>query len=445
MKPKPFTEGAIHSLFLKSSVPMVIGLLANLLVQSFDIWLIAKLPSDALVAMGYIFPVVMLFIYIAIAISAGVASVLARWSSQLSQKGLHSRLVITQGVGLIASSLLVLFCLIILPLYPMIMGIEQHIAPLVNHYLSVYFINGWLTFIGMVGLSSLRALGLPNIQGWSMLLAALVQAVLAPICIFVFEWGLQGSAWAGVIAKSLPVFIAYFYLHKAFRLFAFKLIDFTKEQILKTTKSTLHIAIPAMLNNLFIPIASFITTHLVATLGEAQVAAFAIAAHIEPVFLLVFHALSAILAPYMGQNLMANRLSRVDQGLIISRNFCFITGLLLALVLFSLAPFLASLFTSTPEIQAYLTLYLRIVPVSYGFSGVVILVNASFNGIGQPMPAMVISALRAFLLYFPIALFASIHYAFVGVFVAYSVINVLCAFLAYYWFKQRIRQISLKR
>lgn len=440
MKPKPFTEGAIHSLFLKSSIPMVIGLLANLLVQSYDIWLIAKLPSEALVAMGYIFPVVMLFIYIAIAISAGVASVLSRWSASLPESELHIRIFITQCLGGIVSALLVLLCLTLLPLYIVVMGLGPSIGSLVTNYLHVFFINGWLTFIGMVGLSSLRALGLPNIQGWSMLVAALVQAVLAPIFIFSLDWGIQGSAWAGVAAKSLPVFIAFFYLHKVFHLFSVRVDSLSTKVFKATTKSTFHIAIPAMLNNLFIPIAAFITTKLVARLGDPQVAAYAIAAHLEPVFLLVFHALSAILAPYMGQNLTANHLSRVNQGLIISRNFCFFVGLALALALFFLAPFIAGLFTSEPQIKAYLTLYLRIVPMSYGFSGVVILVNASFNGIGQPIPAMVISALRAILLYLPIALFASIHFAFIGIFVAYSVINVFCAFLAYYWFKQHLHQ-----
>ncbi len=68
-------------------------------------------------------------------------------------------------------------------------------------------------------------------------------------------------------------------------------------------------------------------------------------------------------------------------------------------------------------------------------------INASFNGLGKPMPGVVVSLMRTIILYVPLALVAEHYYGMVGIFAAYTVANVFTGFVAYAWAKKTVRSL----
>ena len=83
--------------------------------------------------------------------------------------------------------------------------------------------------------------------------------------------------------------------------------------------------------------------------------------------------------------------------------------------------------------------YLWIMCVSYGGYGVVMSVCAGFNGVGYPMPGVVISTLRALVLFLPLALLGQGLFGLNGIFLASALANVLVGVLAWLWFGRNIR------
>jgi len=79
------------------------------------------------------------------------------------------------------------------------------------------------------------------------------------------------------------------------------------------------------------------------------------------------------------------------------------------------------------------TLFLWIAPLSYGAYGMVMVMNASFNGMGRPLPAVVVSLSRMALIYVPLALLGNYLFAIPGIFAAYAVANIVTGFAAYAW------------
>jgi Na+-driven multidrug efflux pump len=79
------------------------------------------------------------------------------------------------------------------------------------------------------------------------------------------------------------------------------------------------------------------------------------------------------------------------------------------------------------------TLFLWIVPISYGTYGMVMVMNASFNGLGKPMPAVWISVARILVLYVPLAFIGLKFYGLVGIFAAYAIANIVSGIGAYAW------------
>ena len=69
----------------------------------------------------------------------------------------------------------------------------------------------------------------------------------------------------------------------------------------------LHVGIPAAATNTIIPIATAIITAMLAKYGPEAVAGFGVASRIESVVLVMFYSLSAIIGPFVGQNLSAKK------------------------------------------------------------------------------------------------------------------------------------------
>ena len=104
-----------------------------------------------------------------------------------------------------------------------------------------------------------------------------------------------------------------------------------------------------------------------------------------------------------------------------------------------LAPYLSRLFSDDPQVVGVTTTYLRIVPWSYGAAGIIMVSNAAFNGIGKPLPAVVISVGRALILYVPLAYAASHFCAVPGIFAAACFSDLLSGIIAYSWFRHSCR------
>ncbi|MEX0824047.1 MAG: MATE family efflux transporter, partial [Woeseia sp.] len=101
--------------------------------------------------------------------------------------------------------------------------------------------------------------------------------------------------------------------------------------------------------------------------------------------------------------------------------------------------FLPSLFSDNPDVTGVATLFLLIAPVSYGAYGMVMVMNASFNGMGKPLPAVVVSVSRMALLYVPLALIGNYFFEVAGIFAAYAVANIVTGFVSYAWARASIQ------
>jgi len=99
------------------------------------------------------------------------------------------------------------------------------------------------------------------------------------------------------------------------------------------------------------------------------------------------------------------------------------------------------LFNNNQEVIAIASTYLWLVPISYGMAGIIQVANSAFNALGRPMPAVIITVLRMFLLYIPLAYLGSRWLGTTGIFIAATVSNLLIGIGAYYW----SRRASLSR
>jgi putative MATE family efflux protein len=313
--------------------------------------------------------------------------------------------------------------------------------PLIAGYMTILYIGVPFVVVGMVGMSSMRATGDTRLPSRLMVIASVLNMILDPILIFgigpIPAMGLNGAAMAALLARA-SIFAGTLY----FMRYRLDLLSFNRPdpgELRKSWIDILHVGIPAAGTNAIIPIATAVITAMLAGYGPEAVAGFGVASRIESVTLVLFYAMSAIIGPFVGQNVSAGRADRIIEALRLCLLFCLGSGLLIAVLLAAMSGFLPGLFTDNSSVTDVAQLFLWIAPISYGAYGVVMVMNASFNGIGSPMPAVAISVGRMGVIYVPVALFLNQFYGVAGIFAAYAIANIVTGAISYIWARSAVQ------
>ena len=185
------------------------------------------------------------------------------------------------------------------------------------------------------------------------------------------------------------------------------------------------------------PIASAIMTAIAATYGESVVAGFGVGSRIESIACLVVLALSMTLPPFISQNFGAGHMHRVKHAYQTSIKFVLFWQVLIYLVLIIAAPWVASAFAKEQKVADIIVLFIWILPLGYGFQGVIILTNSSFNALHKPLVALLLSFIRLFICYVPLASLGSYFYGLHGFFIGALMGNLVMAVISFRLFSKQ--------
>lgn len=440
--PATLTEGRVSEQLKTLALPLVWGLMATMSLNAIETFFIAQLGREPLAALSFTFPIIMVLTSLGIGLGAGTSSAVARAIGEGDSS--KARRLATDAMSLtfiISASVCLLGWLTLEPLF-LALGATPDLIPLIRSYMAIWYFSAPCLMVPMVCLSALRAMGMSQVQGYLMGGAALLNVLLDPILIFgLFGFpalGLQGAALATLITRALMLIVALYILHARVHMLVNPFLPW--EKLKKSWMTIVEVGVPAMVANVIIPFASAIVVAMVAAYGTDAVAALGIAMRIEPLALIVFYALSGVVGPFFGQNFGAGKLERLYEALRVLTVFCLVFGVLLAVVLGFLGAEIAGLFGDHAEVVTITATYLMIVPISYGAYGLVMAVNAAFNGLGRPWPAMMISAGRVLYVYLPLAWLGQHWWGMTGLFVATALANLLLGLWAWLWLRKHIHQ-----
>jgi putative MATE family efflux protein len=437
------TEGSVGRHLVNMSLPMLFGI-TTMMAQAFiDTWFLGQVGDRALAAYSFGFPILMIVTSVAIGLGAGTSSVVARAlgaddharARRLSTDSLILSLIISVVLAAVGM-------LTIDPLFTAL-GAPADMMPMIRPFMMILYSAVPFIMLGMVGTASMRATGDTLLPGKLMIGAAILNVVLDPIFIFglgpVPALGLNGAAIAGLLSRAAFFVVGTYYLRYRLDLVTFGRPE--RAELRQSWKDVLHVGLPAAGTNVIVPMGLALVTAMIADFGPKAVAGFGVASRIESLVLVPYYALSAIIGPFVGQNLSALREERIQLSLRLSAAFCVVSGLVIAAVLALASGFLPRLFSDSPEVIEVTRTFLWIAPLGYATYGIVMFVNASFNGLGKPLPGVAVSVMRIVVLYIPLALIGKALFGIVGIFVAYTLANLLSGITAYVWARVVVRRL----
>jgi Na+-driven multidrug efflux pump len=285
----------------------------------------------------------------------------------------------------------------------------------------------------MVGNNAIRASGDTKTPAIIMTTAAGINIIFDPLLIFGIgpfpRLEIAGAAAATVFARATTLIVSLYVLYRRKGMITLEMPHL--REVLQSWKRMLYIGIPAASTRIIIPLATGVITKILSAYGPKTVAGYGVASRIEFFLLTVILALSAVLAPFVGQNWGAGKHGRVRNAIKFSRHFSLVYGAVLIGVLFIIAQPLARVFNKDATVVATITSYLRIVPLGYSLQGVLMLSVSAMNVLNRPLHAAAISIVQMFVLYIPLALLGSTLFGVRGVYGALAVAYTLAGVAAH--------------
>ncbi|MEO1590338.1 MAG: MATE family efflux transporter [Cyanobacteria bacterium J06632_22] len=432
---QPLTSGPIAPRLLKLTLPMVWGVFAIVAFNLADTYYVGQLGTEQLAAMSFTFPVVMTLGSLAFGLGVGTSSIIARAIGQGDPSRVQRFTTNSLTLGITAVALLSgMGLLTIDPLFRAL-GAGPDVLPYVREYMQIWYFGMVFLVVPMIGNSAIRASGDTGTPSLIMTISAGFNILLDPLLIFGLlgfpEMGLTGAAWATVIARAVTLVAALLVLKFKAHMISSHFPDV--QETLWCWRDILYVGLPAAGTSMINPISIGVITSLLAVHGATAVAGFGVASRVESFAMIVLMALSASIGPFVGQNWGAEKFDRVRQSLQLSFGFCLLWGLLTAAVLALMGQWIAPLFNGDEAVVAIATRYLYIVPLSYGTAGIIQVTSSALNALGRPLPAVVMTVLRMFVLYIPLAYLGSLWLGPLGIFLAATVSNLVVGAGAYWW------------
>jgi len=415
------------------TVPMVFGMIAVLMFNLVDTFFISQLGTDSLAAISFTFPVTFGVNCITMGIGIGLSTNIAR----LLGKGEMKHAACFTSHSLLLALLLISFASLfglftVEPLFKLL-GAEDKLIPLIKDYMLIWYITIPLLVIPMAGNSAIRATGDTKTPAKIMVVSGIINGVLDPLLIFGYgpfpELGIQGAAIASGISWFAALICSLYLLIKREKLLALPKVL----HIVNDWKQVLKIGTPAGISTAMTPISGAVLMMLLAKHGTAAVAAYGAAQRIESILLLVIISLTSALTPFMAQNLGAKNLDRSFRAMFLSMRFSIIFQLGIFIMMVPLSSPLAALFGQEDTVNDLIWLYLIIVPFSYGFQGIIMVLVSSLNAIHQPLKAFYWSFMRLFVFTLPVAWVGSEWYDIQGLFIGIALGNVVGGVMGYFY------------
>ena len=432
---RDLTIGSLWTAIAVLTLPMIVGIIATMSVSIVDTYFVGRLGSNELAALSFTFPITITIASLAIGLGAGAAAVVSQAIGAKNEK--EAKRLSTDSL-IVATLIVVIISIIglltIEPLF-MLLGAEGEVLSMIERYMWIWYISMPFLVIPMVANAIIRAVGDAVWPSIIMIGASVINIITTPI--LVFGWGpipafnIEGAAYGTLIARVftliLALYVAY-YREKMIVLFVPAL-----SEIVQSCKKVLKVGIPAGVGSAVNPFGVTIVVSVIATFGAETVAAFGVATRIETFACIPMFALSASIAPIVGQNWGANKKSRVLQAVKYCYLMCCVWSAFILTLLYFFAVPISQVLASDPAIAEESASYLGTATLGLWGYGIVIVSAAAFNALGRPISSLGYYLFRTALLYVPLSVIAGVYFHIKAVYFAIAAANVVSG-LAIGWY-----------
>lgn len=414
----------ISKALMKLSIPMVMGMMIQVFYNLVDTYFIGLLnDADQLAAANVSFPVFVLLMALANIIGTGAASYISRCLGKKDYVEASKTSSISFLLVIIISGLVTLFGIIFGKNIVGMLGVTESIFDYTYNYVIILFI-GAITVVGSFTLGQLlRAEGdMKNFVN-GMVIGTVLNIILDPVFIFMFDMGIKGAAVATVIGYLVSL------------LFYMKILFFgdttlkIKKEYMKFEKHILNeifkIGLPASLNQMLMGFANVVSNNIAITYGTLTVAGMGVAMKVMMIGTFIFIGFSAGSQPLIGFNYGAGNIERVKEAIKRGITITTIIGIILASIFYLFSETIIKTFMKDTAVIKQGSMILKALLFSLPFIGGQMIATVTAQSLGKAMLSTILSVSRQGILYIPLLIVLNKSFGFNGFIYAQPITDVI--------------------
>ena len=395
------SKAPVSKAIFTMSIPMVMGMMIQLLYNLVDIYFIGKLGDpNQLAAANITTPLFMIMMALSGIIGTGASSYISRCMGksdyEKASKVLSSSITMCFAMGILTS---VLGSIFISPIVRALGAVKETYSFALDY--SLVILLGAAIIMSNLALGQLlRSEGSTMVSMTGMLIGTIANTILDPIFIFTLHMGIRGAAIATVLGNAfgLLYYIVFYMRDKSMIKFKFRNISFEKD----IWKEIFAIGLPSSISQILMGAAVMLCNNLAVSYGSNTVAGMGVASKIMTIGTYIFMGFSVGCQPLLGYNSGAGNNLRVQEiikkGMLITSAI----GAVLTIIFGLFSSQLISFFTPLPDVISQGSIILSGLMWSLPVYGAQMVGAVTVQAMGKGKASLLLSVARQGLFYIPI-------------------------------------------
>lgn len=441
--------GNIPKLFFKLAIPAVIAQVVNLLYNIVDRIYIGHIPevgAAALTGVGLFTAMLMLITAFAMLCGAGgaplAAIALGKKDNDQAEKIMTNSLMLLIIFAAILTVVLYIFAPTLLTMF----GASEVTLPYALDYARIYLLGSVFVLIVLGMTPYVTTQGFANVAMMTTVIGAVINIILDPIFIFVFNMGVKGAATATVISQAVGALWVLRFLSGNKTILKLRKENFKLDPKVFGPALALGISPFIMVSTESLLSISF-TTSLAKYGGDVAVGAMTIITSINMLVTMPLQGFTQGGQPIISYNYGAGNQDRVKKAFFMQFGVCVGYAAIFWLLCMLAPNMLAGIFTTDATLMEYGAWALRIYMAGIFSVGFQLACQQGFMALGQAAISLVMAFLRKLVLLIPLIFILPNFFAdkVFGVFVAEPVSDIIAASITTIVFFSQFKKILNKQ
>ncbi len=443
------TKGSPLKHILLFSVPLLIGNVFQQLYNIADLVIVGRtLGVESFAAVGAVAPLFFLITFIIVGLTNGFAVVTGQRFGAKDIKGVRNSVVISTILSVIVTFIFSSIFALSMNYILKWMNVPDNIYHNAFWYVEIIIIGLIATTMYNMLASIIRALGDSKTPLYFLIIASLINIILALIFIIVFHMGVPGSAIAVILSQGISVILCTIFIKYKFPILRIHknewFIKFDKD-FYDSAYEHLKIGVPMAVQFSILGISILIIQSVCNSFGSNVIAAMTAALRIEQIATLPMMSFGVALAAYVAQNFGARKFKRIRLGVIKTSTINIVLSIVMAFVMRFWGTNIIGAFigTATKEIINIAHSYLLISTIFYFFLGQIFIYRNALQGMGETVFPLLSSiaelVMRAFT-----AVYLAIKFGYIGMFYAGPIAWVSASTVLFLGYLYSIKHIIYK-
>ncbi|SFG71332.1 putative efflux protein, MATE family [Halopelagius inordinatus] len=453
------TTGGIGWPLFYLSLPIVVTNLLQTAYNLADTFWLGQYSTNALAAISFGFPMVFLLISLGMGLSVAGSVLVAQHIGADEESEAEYAASQTVSITLVGSVFLGIAGFFAVETFLDVLGASEAVLPLATDYMEVISLGMPFMFGFLVFISLMRGYGDTITPMLVMFGSVVLNIFIDPFLIFGFEnnplfgmlglrgvesqllsmtgftgSGIEGAAIATVFSRALALVVGLAIMFSGTRGVRIRLSQMRPD--FSFARKLFAIGAPASVEGTGRALSINLLLFIVAMFPPTVVAAYGIGTRVFSVIFLPAIAVARGVETMTGQNIGAGKEHRAEQSANFAAKVMFVVLSLLGVVAWFGARPITAVFTTDPAVIDVGTAFLRYVAPSFGFIGIMRSYTGSFRGAGETLTAAAVSILMLGVIRLPVAWFGAQEFGSSGIWLAFTVSNVLGALIAVAWYRR---------